>query len=141
MIAGQNDATKLAARTYGLELGYAFQLVDDALDYGGSSADLGKDVGDDFREGKITLPVVLAVARGTDEDRVFWKRCLEGDDVEDGDLEQAIELLKKYDALSETVSRARDYGDKAMKALEALPRGSYNDALADTVAFCISRVS
>lgn len=141
VIAGQDDATKLAARTYGLELGYAFQLVDDALDYGGSSADLGKDVGDDFREGKITLPVVLAVARGTDEDRTFWKRCLEGEDVEDGDLEQAIALLKKYDALSETVSRARDYGDKAMKALETLPQGSYNDALADTVAFCISRVS
>ncbi|WP_422038207.1 polyprenyl synthetase family protein [Roseibium sp.] len=141
VIADQTDATKLAARTYGLELGYAFQLVDDALDYGGSSADLGKDVGDDFREGKITLPVVLAVARGSDEDRLFWKRCLEGEGVEDGDLEQAIELLKKYDALAETVSRARDYGDKALKALETLPQGSYNDALADTVAFCISRVS
>jgi len=141
VIAGQDDSMKLAARTYGMELGYAFQLVDDALDYGGSTADLGKDVGDDFREGKITLPVVLAVARGTDEDRAFWKRCLEGDDVEDGDLEQAIDLLKKHDALSDTVIRARDYGDKALKALEALPQGRHNEALADAVAFCIARVS
>jgi len=141
VIAGQGADMKQAARTYGMELGYAFQLVDDALDYGGSSADLGKDIGDDFREGKITLPVVLAVSRGTDADRAFWKRCLEGDDIEDGDLEQAIELLKKYDALTETVARARDYGDKALKALEVLPAGSHNDALGDAVAFCISRVS
>lgn len=141
VIADQSDRMKLAARTYGMELGYAFQLVDDALDYGGSSADLGKDIGDDFREGKITLPVVLAVARGTDADRGFWQRCLEGEDIGDGDLEQAIELLKKYDALSETVERARTYGANALRALEDLPSGTHNDALADAVAFCISRVS
>jgi octaprenyl-diphosphate synthase len=141
VIAGQSDEMKLAARTYGMELGYAFQLVDDALDYGGSSADLGKDIGDDFREGKITLPVVLAIARGTDADRAFWTRCLEGEDIANGDLEQAIELLKKYDALSETVDRAKAYGNKALKALEVLPEGAHNDALADAVAFCISRVS
>ncbi|TYC56500.1 polyprenyl synthetase family protein [Rhodobacterales bacterium] len=141
VIAGQSNAMKKAARTYGMELGYAFQLVDDALDYGGSSADLGKEVGDDFREGKITLPVVLAVARGTDADRKFWSRCLEGESIEDGDLEQAIDLMKKYDALSETVERARTYGANAMKALEALPAGAHNDALGDAVAFCIARVS
>lgn len=141
VIADQSDDMKRAARTYGMELGYAFQLVDDALDYGGSSADLGKDVGDDFREGKITLPVVLAIARGTDADRAFWKRCLEGEEIADGDLEQAIELLQKYDALSETVERAKSYGNKALKALDVLPAGPHNDALADAVAFCISRVS
>jgi len=141
VIAGQAAPMKQAARTYGMELGYAFQLVDDALDYGGSSADLGKDVGDDFREGKITLPVVLALARGSDADREFWKRCLESDDVADGDLEQAIELLQKYDALAETVERAKTYGSNALKALETLPAGPHNDALADAVAFCISRVS
>ncbi|GAB4517709.1 MAG: polyprenyl synthetase family protein [Roseibium sp.] len=141
VIAGQSDEMKQAARSYGMELGYAFQLVDDALDYGGSSADLGKDVGDDFREGKITLPVVLAVARGSDKDRAFWRRCLEGETIEDGDLEQAIELLKKYDALSETVERAKAYGNNALGALETLPRGAHCDALADAVAFCISRVS
>ncbi|MCX2722266.1 polyprenyl synthetase family protein [Roseibium salinum] len=141
VIAGQNAAMKQAARTYGMELGYAFQLVDDALDYGGSSADLGKDIGDDFREGKITLPVVLAVARGSEQDRTFWRRCLEGEDIEDGDLEQAIALLKKHDALADTVERARNYGEKALQALETLPGGAHNDAMADAVAFCISRVS
>ncbi|WP_417689959.1 polyprenyl synthetase family protein [Roseibium sp.] len=141
VIAGESDAMKKAARAYGMELGLAFQLVDDALDYGGSSADLGKQVGDDFREGKITLPVVFAVARGTDEDRTFWKRCLETDGIQDGDLEHAIELLGKYDAISDTVQRARDYGSGALKALEKLPQGAHTDALADAVAFCISRVS
>lgn len=141
VIAGRGAAEKLAARTYGLELGYAFQLVDDALDYGGSSANLGKDIGDDFREGKITLPVVLAVSRGNAEERAFWKRCMEGDSVEDGDLERAIELLTRHGAIAETVERARAYGDNALKALENLPAGVHTDALADTVGFCISRVS
>ncbi|NVK34039.1 MAG: polyprenyl synthetase family protein [Rhodobacteraceae bacterium] len=141
VIANQNDEMKLAARTYGMELGLAFQLVDDALDYGGTSADLGKDVGDDFREGKITLPVVLSVQRGTDEDRAFWKRCLEGNDIEDGDLDHAIELMRKYDAIAETVVRARTFGAGALKALEKLPAGAHVDAMADAVEFCISRVS
>ncbi|TYC65333.1 polyprenyl synthetase family protein [Stappia sp. BW2] len=141
VIAGQSAEMKRAARTYGMELGYAFQLVDDALDYGGSAADLGKDVGDDFREGKITLPVVLAIARGTDADRDFWRRCLEGEEIQDGDLERAIELLNMYDALSETIERAKDYGNKALAALDTLPSGPHSDALGDAVAFCISRVS
>lgn len=141
VVAGENADRKKAARRYGMELGLAFQLVDDALDYGGSSADLGKDVGDDFREGKITLPVVFAVQRGSDDDRAFWKRCLESDGIRDGDLEQAIELLKKYDAIADTVERARTYGANAIEALEDLPAGAHRDALAEAVAFCISRVS
>ena len=141
VIADQDAAMKAAARTYGLELGFAFQMVDDALDYGGSSADLGKDVGDDFREGKITLPVVLSIKRGTDQERAFWSRCLEENDIRDGDLDQAIALMKKYDAISDTVQRARDYGANALGALDKLPDGPYRDALADPVAFCIARVS
>ncbi|MTI04381.1 polyprenyl synthetase family protein [Roseibium denhamense] len=141
VIAGQDAPMKKAARTYGMELGYAFQLVDDALDYGGSASDLGKDIGDDFREGKITLPVVLAIQRGSDADTAFWKRCLEGEGVSDADLEEAISLLKKYDALSDTIERARTYGQNALDALDALPSGPHKDALADAVAFCISRVS
>lgn len=141
VIADQDAAMKAAARTYGLELGFAFQMVDDALDYGGSSADLGKDVGDDFREGKITLPVVLSIKRGTDQERAFWSRCLEENDIRDGDLDQAIALMKKYDAISDTVQRARDYGANALGALDQLPDGPYRDALADAVAFCIARVS
>ncbi len=141
VVAGESAEMKKAARAYGMQLGLAFQLVDDALDYGGSSVDLGKDVGDDFREGKITLPVVFAIQRGTDEDRVFWKRCLETDGIGDGDLEHAIELMAKYDAISDTVVRARTFGDNALKALDNLPAGAHQDALAEAVAFCISRVS
>jgi octaprenyl-diphosphate synthase len=141
IIASASKAERMALRSYGLNLGLAFQLVDDALDYGGNARDLGKNTGDDFREGKITLPVVLAYRRGTDEEREFWKRCLEGETIEDGDLEQAIELLNKYDALAETVERARTYGSNALGALETLPSGAHTDALADAVAFCISRVS
>lgn len=141
VIAGQNAVTKAAARNYGRELGLAFQLIDDALDYGGSSADLGKDIGDDFREGKITLPVVLAVSRGRHEERTFWQRCLEGNGIADGDLEEAIALMNKYDAIADTVDRARTFGDNALAALDQLPDGLHRDALADTVAFCISRVS
>ncbi|WP_394701482.1 polyprenyl synthetase family protein [uncultured Roseibium sp.] len=141
VVAGESAEMKQAARSYGMELGLAFQLVDDALDYGGSSADLGKDVGDDFREGKITLPVVFAIQRGGDEDKVFWKRCLETDGIEDGDLDHAIELMTKYDAISDTVERARSYGESALKALDRLPAGAHQTALAEAVAFCISRVS
>lgn len=141
VIAGQDAKQKQAARRYGMELGYAFQMVDDALDYGGSSVNLGKEVGDDFREGKVTLPVVLAVARGSDEERAFWKRCLEGATIEDGDLERAIELLKSHGAIAETVERAKTYGGNALKALDDLPAGAHSDALAGAVAFCISRVS
>lgn len=141
VIAEESVEMKQAARRYGKELGLAFQLVDDALDYGGSSADLGKDIGDDFREGKITLPVVFALERGTDEDRVFWKRCLETDGIEEGDLEHAISLLRKYDAITDTVVRAKSYGDSAVKALDPLPTGDHQEALAEAVAFCVSRVS
>lgn len=141
VIAGQNAVAKAAARNYGRELGLAFQLIDDALDYGGSSADLGKDIGDDFREGKITLPVVLAVSRGRHEERTFWQRCLEGNGIADGDLEKAIALMNKYDAIADTVDRARTFGDNALAALDQLPDGLHRDALAYTVAFCISRVS
>lgn len=141
VISGQSSVMQAASRSFGMDLGYAFQLVDDALDYGGSSKTLGKDVGDDFREGKITLPVVLSIARGTLSEREFWKRCLEGDDVNKDDLDEAISLMSKYDALADTVQRARDYGDKALKSLEILPTGSHTEALADSVAFCISRLS
>jgi octaprenyl-diphosphate synthase len=141
VISGQSAEICAAARRYGMDLGLAFQLVDDALDYGGSSADLGKQVGDDFREGKITLPVVVALERGSDEDRAFWKRCLEAGDIRDGDLDHAIALLRQHGAIEETILRARHYGASALAALEALPDTAHRQALADAVEFCVARVS
>ena len=90
VLAGRSKADEAACRSYGINLGIAFQLIDDALDYGGASARLGKNVGDDFREGKITLPVVLSFRRGAESERAFWRRTLEEGSCVDGDLETAI---------------------------------------------------
>jgi len=128
-----------ACRGYGFNLGIAFQLIDDALDYGGTSAKLGKNVGDDFREGKITLPVVLSFRRGSQQQRDFWKRTLERGEIEDGDLETAIATMHKHRALEDTIERARHYGAMARDALELFPSSEWKFALNDTVDFCIDR--
>ncbi len=130
-----------AFRSYGLNLGLAFQLVDDALDYGGSKSDLGKNVGDDFHEGKITLPVLLAYRRGNSEEREFWRQAMESDSASRQDLEKAMKLLHSHSAISDTVARARHYGEIARDALAPLPGGDYKDALLEVVEFCVSRVS
>ena len=123
-----------------MNLGIAFQLIDDVLDYGGTSAALGKNVGDDFREGKITLPIVLAVRRGTEEERAFWRRTLEQGELEEGDLETAHAILRRHRALEETVARARDYGTLARDALNPFPESPMKSALLQVVDFCVSRV-
>ena len=139
ILAGRPKAEAAACRAYGLNLGVAFQLVDDALDYGGSAAKLGKNVGDDFREGKITLPVVLAVRRSTDEERVFWRRTLEKGDIAASDLESALAILRHHGALEDTMARARHYGAMAREALALFPASPWKQALLDVVDFCISR--
>lgn len=141
VIAEADASVRASARSYGMALGLAFQLVDDVLDYGGSASDLGKDTGDDLREGKITLPVILAIQRGQDADRAFWRRCLEERDVRDGDLEQAVALMRTTEALADTVTRARDFGAEALSALDGVPAGAHRDALAEAVDFCIARIS
>ncbi|HEX8666336.1 MAG TPA: polyprenyl synthetase family protein, partial [Beijerinckiaceae bacterium] len=128
-----------ACRSYGMNLGIAFQLVDDALDYGGASQALGKNVGDDFREGKITLPVVLSFRRGSAKEREFWHRTLVEGEVGDGDLEQAIGIMRRHRALDDTIERARHYGAIARDALALFPPGAMKEALLDTVDFCIER--
>jgi octaprenyl-diphosphate synthase len=128
-----------ACRSFGMNLGIAFQLVDDALDYGGKAAKLGKNVGDDFREGKITLPVVLSFRRGNDEERAFWKRTLEDNESADADLEHAIGLMAKHRALEDTIKRAHHYGAMAKDALALFPASEMKQALEEAVEFCIAR--
>ena len=128
-----------ACRSFGMNLGIAFQLVDDALDYGGKAAKLGKNVGDDFREGKITLPVVLSFRRGSEAERTFWRRTLEEGEASDADLEQAIGLVTKHRALEDTIQRARHYGAIAKDALALFPPSTMKEALEETVEFCINR--
>ena len=140
MLAGQAKADEAAARSYGMNLGIAFQLIDDALDYGGSSAKLGKNVGDDFREGKITLPVVLAFRRGNEKEREFWRRTLEKGEIADADVETACGLMKKHKALDDTIERATHYGAIARDAMEIFPASPWKKALLEVVEFCIDRV-
>ncbi|WP_210497231.1 polyprenyl synthetase family protein [Microvirga antarctica] len=139
VIAERPKAEQAACRSYGMNLGIAFQLVDDALDYGGTAAVLGKNVGDDLREGKITLPVVLSFRRGSPDERVFWKRVLEAGEVEKADLDKAIAIMRRHRALEDTVERARHYGAMARDALALFPDGPMKQALLDTVDFCIAR--
>ncbi|MPT22234.1 MAG: polyprenyl synthetase family protein [Starkeya sp.] len=140
VLAGRTPEEQAACRAYGMNLGIAFQLVDDALDYGGSQADLGKNVGDDFREGKITLPIVLAVRQGDEAERDFWRRCLERGEIGEGDLEQAMGLLVRHGAIAQTVERARAYGAAAKQALAVFPASPAREALLDVVDFCVARV-
>jgi octaprenyl-diphosphate synthase len=139
ILACSGKADMAAARSYGTNLGIAFQLIDDALDYGGHAAKLGKNVGDDFREGKITLPVVLSFRRGSESDRAFWRRTLEKGEIAEGDLETAVATMRKHRALEDTVERARHYGAMARDALQIFPSSPWKDALLETVDFCVGR--
>ena len=138
-LSGRQKAEQAASRSFGMNLGIAFQLVDDALDYGGVSSRLGKNIGDDFREGKITLPVVLAFRRGSDAEREFWRRTLERGETADVDLDHAIGLMAKHRALEDTIGRAHHYGAIARDALALFPDSKMKAALAQTVDFCIAR--
>ncbi|GJD50275.1 Octaprenyl diphosphate synthase [Methylobacterium crusticola] len=140
VLAGRPKSEVAACRSYGMNLGIAFQLVDDALDYGGTSADLGKNVGDDFREGKITLPVVLSFRRGSDEERAFWRRTLERAEIEEArDLDTALGIMRRHRALEDTIERARHYGAMARDALALFPKSPMKEALLEAVDFCIAR--
>lgn len=146
VIAQADQARIEALRAYGRELGMAFQIVDDALDYGGSTARLGKSVGDDFREGKMTMPVLIAVEHaktsGDAEALAFWKRCIETPSKQgEGDLEQAIALLNACGALQKTTTAARDYVASARDALAAMPDAPLREALSDVAEFVVSRLS
>ncbi|MDF1734663.1 MAG: polyprenyl synthetase family protein [Minwuia sp.] len=139
IVAEAPKAEVEALDSYGRNLGIAFQLIDDALDYSARQATLGKTVGDDFREGKITLPIVLAFRRGTPEERQFWRRCLEEMEQTEADLGRAQELIQQHDALADTIERARHYGARARDALAIFPEGVMKSALIDAVEFTIER--
>ena len=145
VIAAAGEPRIAALRAYGQALGMAFQIVDDVLDYGGSSAQLGKNTGDDFREGKVTLPVLYAVEaaemRGDAEARAFWRRTIEKRDQADGDLPRAIALLQSTGALESAEARARAYAAEAREALSAFPPGDLREALEDVVEFVVARLN
>jgi len=139
VVADRPKVEEEALDAYGMNLGVAFQIIDDALDYSAKQAELGKAIGDDFREGKITLPVILAFRRGNDEERTFWRRTLEDLDQNDGDFEHAMELLDKHKALEDTLERARHYGAIARDALGIFGDSPEKAALIEAIDFCIDR--
>lgn len=141
VIAGVGEEQIAALAAYGHALGMAFQLADDWLDYGGLSADLGKDTGDDFREGKITLPVIIAYQRGDAEAREFWQRTIARGDQREGDLQQALRLIEAADALLETRARARGEADRAIAALEIFPPSPLRTALQEIADFVVERTA
>ena len=138
-IANRPADEQAAMRSYGKNLGIAFQLVDDALDYSGDSARLGKSIGDDFREGKITLPLILSFRRGNAGEREFWRRTIVEGNITDGDLEHAIHLMKRHKAIEATFERARTYGVVARDAMEIFPDSPEKKAMQDVIQFCVSR--
>ena len=141
VIAGRPEDEVQALFDYGDALGIAFQIVDDLLDYWGSDA-TGKNVGDDFRERKLTLPLIKAFAAASDdEERAFWKRVIEKGDQREGDLEHAIALLNQHGALEATRQEALAWAGKAKAAMESLPQSELRDLLIDLNDYVVSRVS
>jgi octaprenyl-diphosphate synthase len=139
VIAGRPKDEQAALESYGRNLGIAFQLIDDALDYSGKQEALGKAVGDDFRERKITLPVVLSFRRGSKEERAFWKRTLEDGNQTDDDLIYARKLMARHKAIEDTIDRANHYADIARDALAIFPDSEWKAALLEAVDFCVHR--
>nr|WP_051017875.1 polyprenyl synthetase family protein [Bartonella vinsonii] len=141
IIAGYKEKERSALREYGTLLGLAFQLIDDALDYGGATQHFGKNIGDDFREGKITMPVILAYARSNSVEKAFWKKALENGNNDDEAFAHAQHLIEKYDSLADTIEQARIYGKRATNALASINKSPAHHALIETVDFCIARVN
>jgi octaprenyl-diphosphate synthase len=139
VVAEANEDAELALECYGKNLGIAFQLSDDVIDYASDVETMGKGVGDDFRDGKMTLPVILAYARGSEADRAFWRSAVRGERVSDDDLAHAIGLLDSTEALSDTIERARHYARRAVDALGMFPASKAKSALTEAAEFAVAR--
>lgn len=139
VVAEASEDAEEALEAYGKNLGIAFQLSDDVIDYASDSATMGKGVGDDFRDGKMTLPVILAYARSEEEDRAFWRTAIGGERTSDDDLAHATRLLRDTDALADTLERARQYARRAIDALAMFPASKAKSALTEAAEFAVSR--
>ncbi|MEM8554553.1 MAG: polyprenyl synthetase family protein [Pseudomonadota bacterium] len=141
VIAGAPEEQVQALFTYGDALGIAFQIVDDLLDYGGTSATIGKNVGDDFREQKLTMPVIRAVAQATEEEQAFWVRTIQKGNQHEGYLETALALMGKYGTLASTRDTAIAWSDKAKTAMASLPPSDFRDMLYDLADYVVARLN
>lgn len=141
VIAGSDEAQVQALYTYGDALGIAFQIVDDLLDYGGTTAVIGKNTGDDFRERKLTLPVIKAVAQADADERAFWQRTIAKGDQRDGDLEQALAIMARHGAMEAARADALGWAAKAKVALAVLPDHPIRAMLADLADYVVARIN
>jgi octaprenyl-diphosphate synthase len=139
VVAEAGEDAELPLDNYGRNLGIAFQLSDDVIDYTSDEGTMGKGVGDDFRDGKMTLPVIVAYARGSADDRAFWAAAMAGDRTSDDDLAQATSLLRSTEALDDTIERARQYGRRAIDALAQFPSSKAKAALVEAAEFAVAR--
>ena len=139
VVAEAGDEAEEALESYGRNLGIAFQLVDDAIDYSSDAQTMGKGVGDDFRDGKMTLPAILAYARGSEADREFWRAAIGGDRIADADLAHAIGLVGSTRALVDTLEQARIYARRSIDALACFHSGKAKSALAEAAEFAVAR--
>ena len=139
IIADRSSEEEARLETYGRELGLAFQLVDDALDYGGLAADLGKNTGDDFRESKMTLPVALALEAANEAEHAFWRRTMGEGDQREGDLDEAIAILRRHGALDATLVEARKHAATAQAALDGFADNAWRAALSGLAEFVVER--
>ena len=141
ILAGAPKSAISSFRSYGNNLGLAFQLIDDALDYGGSSQTLGKNTGDDFREGKVTLPVLLCYRRGNQKERTFWREAIERGQTDDSRLEEAMRLMREHNALEDTLARARQFCELAQDALATFDDGAHKQALIEVLEYSLMRAN
>ena len=139
VVAEASDEAEVALESYGRNLGIAFQLIDDVIDYASDATTMGKGVGDDFRDGKMTLPLILAYARGSDAERAFWEAAVAGERISDEDLAHAIALMRSSEALADTIDRARHYARRAVDALGPFAAGKAKAALTEAVEFAVAR--
>jgi len=140
VISNASDAECQALYDYGDALGVAFQIVDDLLDVVGDTKATGKNVGDDFRERKLTLPLIKAITAADDHEKVFWKRTIEKGDQQDGDLEHAINLMHKHGAIDATRNDALAWAKRAQDALATLPQGQINSLLSSLTQYVVDRI-
>jgi octaprenyl-diphosphate synthase len=141
MIADAPNEVVQALYAYGDALGISFQIADDILDFAGDTAKTGKNIGDDFRERKLTLPLIKAIAAGGDNDHDFWVRTIEKGKQENGDLDHVLLLLKKHGALEGARQDALEWSDKAKQALDSVPQGELTDMLRDLADYVVLRLN
>lgn len=139
VVAERSEADERALEDYGRNLGIAFQLVDDAMDYDSEAGEMGKGKGDDFREGKMTLPVILAYARGSDAERRFWQEAIQGHRTSDADLAHAVELIARHDTVNATRERARHFAQRAIDAIAGFPASAAHAAMVEAAEFAVAR--